>query len=195
MVPLTLMELDVRLSEDRWLHVDPVNIPQEIDELDVLLGDATPGEPVACVRSSGADIGDFISTELFHVVLVSSRVLDAWRAAGITGWRSLRAEVRLRGKPPLKDHRVLVVTGRCGPVDYPSNPNRVMKNGWVQGRGLLLDEGSLTDDIVLPRNTSHVIVRPNVVDVLTSIHATNWSVKPIDEVGWEGYPSTFGIDP
>ena len=195
MIKSSLQSLRISGIDDHWLHVDPVNIPQEIDELDVLLGDATPGEPVACVWSSGADIGDFISTELFHVVLVSSRVLDAWRAAGITGWRSLRAEVRLRGKPPLKDHRVLVVTGRCGPVDYPNNPNRVMKNGWVRGRGLLLDEGSLTDDIVMPINSGLVIVRPNVVDVLTSIHATNWSVKPIDEVGWEGSPSTFGIDP
>ena len=81
MIKSSLQSLRISGIDDHWLHVDPVNIPPDINALDVLLGDATPGEPVACVWSSGADIGDFISTELFHVVLVSSRILDAWRAA------------------------------------------------------------------------------------------------------------------
>jgi hypothetical protein len=92
------------------------DLPTEGHPTALLRGEASSNRLVATRQMGSRTPGDVMWTSWGNVLLLSERVVQKLREADISGWSTLPAVVE-GAEGPLP-YRFLVVTGRCGPLDF-----------------------------------------------------------------------------
>lgn len=155
---------------------------------EVATGAWVPDEPLRFVQYEGKAWYDFVGSQYPAVRLFSKRVLDAFSAAGVTGWNALPVVVMNKARKPVSDYALLVVTGRSGRKD---NSLSVQTDLLIRGKptgkkvwkGLYFEAGTWDgSDVFAPQGTAFFFVTSKVKTVLESEHATNIKLEPLSEV-------------
>ena len=142
-------------------------------------GEWRPAEPLKFAQCEGTQWCDFVGTTRAAITLLSTRVFDAFCAAGVTGWEAVPIVLTNGDGEQLSNFRLLVVTGRSGPIDnsrsiaiarvVPGNPK-----GATVWKGLYFEEGSWDGtDLFSPAGTALVCVSSKAKGILERESATN----------------------
>jgi hypothetical protein len=161
-----------------------------VGERDIALaiGEWAPSEPLKLVQYEGTKWLDFVGTQTAALRLVSTRLLDRFTAAGVTGWRALPVALVDRSGAAVADYKLLVVTGRCGGID---NARSVLTERVIVGtsrgakvwKGLYFDEGTWDGhDLFSPRSTAFIFATAKVKAILESEAATNFDLVALADV-------------
>ncbi|WP_228238082.1 hypothetical protein [Allomuricauda sp. M10] len=92
----------------------------DLAEPEISRGDKLMAETIPVKHSMGGNIlYDIIWTTNAFPLIVSERVIELFKANGITGWNTYNVEIRSK-KNELIDQKYfgLIITGRCGYRDY-----------------------------------------------------------------------------
>ena len=159
-----------------------------VDAFRLLTGEEPPSELVFR-QEFGRYLRDFVATTHAVLDLISSRIVTLFADHGFTGWKVYPAEIRLRSGVVHRDHSLLVVTGRCGPIDDSKAPIRrrrqTDKGGstervWV---GLHFDPATWDgSDLFVPQGSGFVIVTKPVRDCLVEAKVTNVDLENCAEI-------------
>jgi hypothetical protein len=160
--------------------------PSIEDDWRLLCGEIRPELMHFRQRFAGSQAGDFIWTTSVSPVAVHERVLQAFEAAGITGWATYPVEVYTVKDDRLPGYHGLAITGRCGPLDRsmstPVDPV-VSQFGFQRWRGLhWLAETWDGSDLFLPEQASFKICTARVAQLLKRMKARNIRLEPTSDV-------------
>src|SRR5436190_4874429 len=89
----------------------------QFDAYPVLRAESNPDKPVAFEAAGGRLVVDLIGSGFASVYLLSPRFQQVLRQAALRGWSTVDATVRGDFSSDLADYRLLVVTGRAGPIE------------------------------------------------------------------------------
>lgn len=159
-----------------------IRFPQEVDPNLLLTGAADVREPLIVDRSEGNRLADIVWTDHVAVVLISDRLVQAFRAASFSGWATY--QVRLEAGEAIQGYLGLTIVGRSGPIDNT-------RGEWVRkddepGRfrqGLLFDEPSWDgSDFFVPAGTLYKFVSQQVADCLNRLQVKNVRCQRLRDV-------------
>lgn len=156
-----------------------VQLHDQIDAKALLRGEWRPDRPVRVAQSEGHSIRDYVGATTVAVNLLSPKVLSALRQVEATGWSSCPIEPVGEGLTPLKGHEILVVSGRCGPID-PYLSELCWREAAAPGgrtvralRGLLFDPRSWDgSDVFCPRGSLFVMMTSKAKSAIEATAAT-----------------------
>ncbi len=171
----------VRLDEPRGAVGNRAN--------EVATGAWLPEEPLRFVQYEGKVWYDLVGSQYPALRLFSKRILDAFSAAGVTGWEAAQVVVANKARKPVSSNYALfVVTGRSGPID---NSLSVQTDWLLRGKptgkkvwkGRFFQDGTWDgSDVFAPSGTAFFFVTSKVKAVLEQEQATNIRLEPISEV-------------
>lgn len=128
--------------------------------------------------------GDVVWTSWGNVLLFSERVAQKLQDAEISGWSTLPAVVE--GADGSQPYRFLVVTGRCGPLDFSRSSRElaVYPGGKELLRGFYFDEDSWdgNDFFMEERPTGWIFVTRRVVDLFLANEIRNVQFEQFAEM-------------
>jgi hypothetical protein len=145
------------------LFVEPTD--EEFDAQRIVRGKIDPPSPCLFKRNTGKRPLDVIGSGFACLELLSSRALEVLRIGEFTGWRSFPVEIQIKKDERLEGYEGLVITGRCGPIDWSKgkhirNPPRVPQgcsyDTWI-GAFFDLDTWDKSD-LFFPEGTTMPIV-------------------------------------
>jgi len=166
---------------------EPLNVVQNRD-IGVAIGEWLPKESLRFVQYEGTEWYDLVGTQFATLKLFSKRVLDAFAAAGVTGWEAVPVVVTNESDQPVSNYSLLVVTGRSGRID---NSRSVQTDWLLRGKptgkkvwkGYYFEEGTWDgSDVFAPLDTALFFVTSKVKAILEREHATNVKLEPVSEV-------------
>lgn len=109
---------------------------------------------------------------------ISERARDAFVRAGLTGWTTRQLAIEGWRKP---HYAVLIVTGRCGPVDW-SRSSAIRDIGrWKQYVGLFPANPDSENDFCVPDDRSVMLVTDRVVQCIHEARLTGCVCVPLTE--------------
>jgi|GEM_PF-1628152 len=155
---------------------------------EVATGTWLPKEPLRFVQYEGKEWCDLVGSTNATLRLSSNRILDAFSAAGVTGWEGAPVVVASKSRKPVSNYKLLVVTGRSGRID---NSLSVQTDWLLRGKptgkkvwkGLYFEDGTWDgSDVFAPSGTAHFIVTSKVKALLEREQATNIKLEPLSEV-------------
>jgi len=129
-----------------------------------------------------------LGTQVASIQTFSNRVLNAFSAAGVTGWKAAPAIVTNSLGQPVPNYGLLIVTGRSGPID---NSRSVQADWLIHGKttakkawkGLYFEDGTWDgSDLFAPLGSAFFFATSKVKDVLEREKATNVDLEPLSEV-------------
>jgi hypothetical protein len=152
-------------------------------------GEALPTEPVQFRPAedvSGRQLRDVIWTTGFFPVLVRERLIHLFVSEGFTGWDTYDVELVDHAGCPVDGYHGLVISGRCGPIDYseseivyellPAGPSPSYK-------GYRFDPASWDgSDFFMPPETEHRLVTAPVAIALRRANVRNVALERITDV-------------
>lgn len=165
-----------------------VEVERPFDAFDVVRGAEEPPETLRFRRAMGKRVFDMIGTGNAALELLSPRALQVLRDGSFTGWRSFAVEITGKKGKRIEGYEGLVVTGRCGPIDWskgklirkpPPVPQGQGYDAWV---GMYFDPGSWDgSDLFLPEGTTYKILTERVKTALEEANITNMRFEPLTE--------------
>jgi hypothetical protein len=144
-------------------------------------------KPIILKQKEGRNFCDLMGTG-YTLDLISSRIADAVREAGMTGLATCPAELTAKNGDPVTGYEVLGTIGRCGPLQNDRSPkvrqlNKVgtaMMDIWL---GYYFDEDTWDgSDVFRPDGTRMTLVTKRVKDLIEGMGATNITFTPILEI-------------
>jgi hypothetical protein len=135
----------------------------------------------------GASPGPAVWTDLVSLLLLSPRLVDILSEEGLSGWDS--DSVALTGKDGVivPGYRVLIITGRCGPV-VDGRSNKVLKDlpggQFPVWTGLYFEEATWDgSDFFMPAgHNGHMFATKRAVEAFQRANATGVTFTPLSEV-------------
>lgn len=182
------MEFDrIFLMQDAFVNGAFRACPEgQIDDWKVARGDQEP--PKRFGYQMGSSLCDWMGTGWPAFSLVSQRFVTALREGSFTGWKSYAAEVHRKNGKLIEGYEVLIVTGRCGPLDHskekkvrkpPPVPQGQAYDAWI---GMYFDPESWDgSDLFTPEGTTVTVVTEPVKSALERVGITNVHFKPLTE--------------
>lgn len=155
------------------------------DELAVI-GGRIPDHSLPFKVYVGRKSLDFMWTQHACVFLVSSRVVEAFRAEGVTGWKTYPVDLCGIQNERIEGYHGFAVTGRCGPIDNSRcTPSiKMTPSGLVTvWLGMHFDPDSWDgSDVFLPCGTAHVMMTEKVRRLIEGARLSNAELHPVTEV-------------
>lgn len=172
------------LEEKGLLNAVCVDFVEDFDEWEVTRGERILPEYALCYPCMGRKYYDIIIPSRVCPFVVSGKIIDALTENNITGWKA--TSVRIAGKEDLR-YYVLMITGRCGPVDYAKSERIIQKSpGGIDCpyiRGLYFEPESWDGtDIFVADNVSWIFCTGKVKKVIERIKATNISFESCTDI-------------
>jgi hypothetical protein len=171
------------------VRATPVGDVVREDEIAIATGRSKPETPMCFEQYEGVELCDLVGTQYAALRLVSHRVCDAFREARLSGWDTLAVELRDRTGETIDGYLLLVIVGRCGPLDNTRSVriNKIMtrnRKGYAPvWKGLYFDEDTWDgSDLFAPQGTAFFFATRQVKDVLEKISATNFQIKPLKDI-------------
>lgn len=167
------------LDEKGLLNAVCVDFTDDFNSGDVLRGNSLLPDGTLCYPYMGKKFYDIIIPSRPFPFLVSDKIVDAISRNNITGWKA--TPVRIAGKEDLK-YYILMVTGRCGFVDYNKCKKIIKKTpggeDWPFLQGLFFEPESWDGtDIFVAENVAFIFCTEKVKKVIKQIKATNVSFE------------------
>ena len=184
-----LFELSDPLA-DRPLRLEPEKGRITIEKANRLFdGECKPSNPVVLRAYMGGQATDFLWSGLPPILCISQKVVDLFTEVGFTGWKRYPVEVFDRKGELLPGYCGFAVTGKAGNHELERSQviYRRMDEFSDQQRkyyrGFFFDESEWDDsDIFTIKDTSFIIVKRGVRDVLKHNRITNLRLTPLLEV-------------
>lgn len=154
----------------------------------VFLGEAAPPGKVRYRHHSGGNAYDFIGTTHVVIDLMSDNMRQVLEDVGATGWGSFPAEVHHKKLGLLPGYSGLVVTGRCGPIDFSKCRVELRPPPVPEGKPMRIGVGLVFDldrwdgsDLFVADNYYVVLVTQKVETALVQAGISNIRLEPVSE--------------
>lgn len=160
-----------------------VDFVEDFDDWEVTTGERILPEHTLCYPCMGRTYYDVIVPSRVCPFVVSGKIIDALTENNITGWKA--TSVRIAGKEDLR-YYVLMITGRCGPVDYTKSERIIQKSpGGIDCpylRGLYFDLDSWDgSDFFMAEDVGFIFTTEKVKKLLVRIKSRNVSFERITD--------------
>lgn len=165
-----------------------VELGRPFSAFDIVRGVEEPPRSLCFRRCVGRYVFDVIGTGSPELLLLSCRVLQVLRDSRVTGWKSFPVEIRGSKGEPIRGYEGLIVTGRCGAVDWsmgkyarmpPRIPSSNPYDAWI---GMYFDPESWDgSDLFMPEGTAYIIAVERVKTAVEQAEITNVRFKPLTE--------------
>ena len=175
-----------RLGDDFKHGAFRASPEEEIDGWAVAKGLCEP--PKRFNHFMGSRLYDLIGTGRAVFDLVSQRLIAVLRDDDFTGWQSYPADVYGKKGEPIDGYEVLIITGRCGPIQWekgtktrkpPPVPQGQGYDAWV---GMYFDPVSWDgSDLFMPEDMTTNIITEPVKTALVKAKITNVSFEALTE--------------
>jgi hypothetical protein len=159
------------------------------DAFAVQRGEEPLPTPAVCDQFLGRTPYDLVGTGFVALYLLSERVTEALQREAFTGWKPHPAEIRTRAGELIPGYHLLIVTGRCGPIDKPGFPRAGSGSPGAHGPAIMTTRGLHFDpntwdgaDIFVPEGAGWIIVVERVRDALKAAKVTNIDLPRVTEV-------------
>jgi len=160
-------------------------IDRGLNSWDISQGKVDPPSPCRFKRNCGTKPYDFMISGFAALDLLSPRTIRVLHAGQFSGWRSFPVQITGKKKVPIEGYEGLVVTGRCGPIDW-SKAKKVRKpprsrrgRPYEVSIGMYFDPASWDgSDFFMPEGTTFCIVTEPVKaslekEKITNVHFTS----------------------
>jgi hypothetical protein len=152
----------------------------------ILTGKLRPERPLRFAHSEGRRLFDLIGTTLVAFKVISKRFREV--LAPFSGWSTLPIEYDGKKGFDLSDYELLVVTGRCGPIDWTRGVERIAPPPCPTGRSAIVSVGLYFDpeswdgsDLFVPEGSATKIISQEVKDALEAARITNIKFNRLTE--------------
>jgi hypothetical protein len=152
-------------------------------------GEHVPPASVRFEQYEGTRWLDYLGTQRAPLRFISERLLAAFEAEGLTGWKSHRVQLlRKDGRDSASDYRLFTVIGRCGPVDNAKSTcvDKIVfgnPRGAKVWKGMYFDESTWDgNDFFSPGQTALMFATQKVKSVLEREKATNIAIVSLADV-------------
>lgn len=158
----------------------------QLDRLEHLFwGIETPKMPVLFHWAEGSRLYDILLSTL-PSYLVSTRVLHVLEAVAATGWSHYPIELRGKANELIEGYSGLVVTGRCGPLQYDKSreETRIGASGkpYIVKIGLHFDESTWDgSEVFTPQGATFVFVTDKVRRAVESARISNVTITRLSD--------------
>jgi hypothetical protein len=153
-------------------------------------GEAQPPAPLRLEWGLGGDQpADWLWGEPSAIMVISDRLRQELKQAGVTGWKTYPTEPHDEGGRALRGFHGLAVTGRAGPRDTTRgrvityNLGGPASEDYQVRRGLFFDTGSWDgSDMFMLAGSLWLVVTERARAVLTAAHAPDLRMTPAADV-------------
>jgi len=159
----------------------------DFDDACLLVRGEQRAETLSASRAMGERVpGDVVWTTWAIPLLLAQPAVDACRAANFSGWTTLPVALK-DGHGDDRSFHLLVVTGRCGPIDYARSAREwtIYPGGRFPAlRGFYFDEDSWdgSDFFMETRDTGWIFVTERVVQLFRTNKFRNVRFERLDEI-------------
>jgi len=166
-----------------------VSSEQIEDETPYVYGEAKVERPIVFKHYIGNKIYDLLETGWASLYLFSERIITAFEANNISGWKKYPAEVYDKKGLPIHGYSVFAVTGRAGPINDSlseiiwKDPPVPEGNCYQVRKGMYFDLSSWDrSDIFILKKSLAIVVTQKVKSLLEEIKATNFNLKSVIDI-------------
>ena len=160
----------------------------EIDSSSYIRGEAEVGEPIVFRYHMGGRLYDIIEGSFYPLRLLSERVINAFRAHNLTGWKTYPVEVYDKKKNLVPGYALFGITGRAGPMDRKTGERVVVKSRLNPAnleqvrRGMHFDPNTWDgQDFFILDDSRYVMATARVKAALASLKLKNIALIPMLE--------------
>jgi hypothetical protein len=161
---------------------------QHFNAPEIAQGTQDPPSPCRFRHNCGSKLFDMMGSGFASLLLMSARAIQILRDGGFTGWRSFPVEIEGKKGQRVEGYEGLVITGRCGPVNWsrgkhvrkpPPVPRGQGYDAWV---GMYFDPASWDGfDVFLPEGTTYITVTETVKLAFERARITNCEFEPLTQ--------------
>ena len=142
------------------------------------LADSDHTGPAHGVINEPGEARDFVTLGYPYPIGISDNAQDAFAHAGLKGWTT-RTLVLDGWHTPC--YAALLVTGRCGPLDWSRSTAEKQIGQWTRYRGLFPQHRENVEDFCLPDRYTHILITERAAACIREEQLTGCECVPLSE--------------